>query len=134
MLFIDAIKRVDGQRLRAVAKPKRDAWYADGDGNMPAWVGIELMAQAIAAYVGYAKWRKGEPTRMGFLLGTRKYSVTIPVFPADTILDVVVDEVYREPSGLGAFDCFIELNGVRVAEATVKAFEPENPQQFLQTQ
>ena len=38
-----------------------------------AWVGLEYMAQAIGAYAGYTARLRGEPVRIGYLLGTRRY-------------------------------------------------------------
>ncbi len=131
MLLIDCVRDDTAEYLRAEARVRRDAWYADADGNMPGWIGIELMAQAIAAFVGLEKWRNGKPITMGFLLGTRKYVTTVPVFPADALVEVTVNLMYRETDGLGAFGCAIILAGAQVAEATVKVFEPEDPEKFM---
>lgn len=50
---------------------------------MPAWFGIELMAQAIAAHVGLLSMRDGNPARPGVLLGSRKYEAHTPAFAPD---------------------------------------------------
>ena len=131
MILIDSVQNDDAEHLHARARVRRDAWYADNDGNMPAWVGIELMAQAIAAYVGLFRWRQGKPIKMGFLLGARKYSCAVPMFPADAVLDIKISLMYREPGGLGAFGCTISVQERQLAEATVKVFEPDDPEQFM---
>jgi predicted hotdog family 3-hydroxylacyl-ACP dehydratase len=131
MLLIDRVTAADAERLSAQASVNAQAWYADAGGNMPAWIGVELMAQAIAAFVGLEQRRQGKPIKIGFLLGTRKYSCAVPAFARDAVLDVTAHLVYREASGLGAFDCHIELKGERVADATIKVFEPDDPARFM---
>lgn len=131
MLLIDRVTAADAKRLSAQACVNARAWYADAGGNMPAWIGVELMAQAIAAFVGLEQRRQGKPIKIGFLLGTRKYSCAVPAFARDAVLDVTACLVYREASGLGAFDCHIEMKGERVADATIKVFEPDDPARFM---
>jgi predicted hotdog family 3-hydroxylacyl-ACP dehydratase len=131
MLLIDRVVFADAERLSAQARVNSSAWYADADGNMPAWIGIELMAQAIAAFVGIEHRRRGDPIKIGFLLGTRKFSAETPAYRRDAVLDITAHLAYREPSGLGAFDCHIAVDGRRVAEATIKVYEPDDPERFL---
>jgi hypothetical protein len=52
------------------------------DGQVPAWVGIEYMAQAIAAWAGCRARAAGKPPQLGFLLGSRRYSSPRSSFPA----------------------------------------------------
>ena len=131
MLLLDRITEAGAERLCAQAQPRADAWYADSNGNMPAYITIELMAQAIAAFVGFEHRRAGRPPKIGFLLGTRNFSCTVPAIAPGTVLDVVANLAYREPEGLGAFDCYIMVGGARVAEATIKVYEPDDPTRFL---
>jgi predicted hotdog family 3-hydroxylacyl-ACP dehydratase len=131
MLLLDRITEATAERLCAQAEARADAWYADAEGSMPAWITIELMAQAIAAFVGLEHRRHGRPIKIGFLLGTRKFSCTVPAIAPGTVLDVVANLAYREPEGLGAFDCYIMAGDARVAEATIKVYEPDDPTRFL---
>jgi len=134
MLLLDRITAVDDEQLCAQARVQPDAWYADGQGNMPAYITIELMAQAIAAFVGLEHRRHGRPVKIGVLLGTRKFTCAVPVIAPETVLDVVAKLIYREPEGLGAFDCYIMAGDARVAEATIKVYEPDDPARFLAEQ
>lgn len=131
MLLLDRVTEAGAERLCAQARACADAWYADTEGNMPAWIAVELMAQAIAAFVGLEQRRQGKPVKLGFLLGTRRFTCTTPMFAPGSVLDITVDLAYREPGGLGAFDCYITLSGERVAEATIKVFEPDDPAKFI---
>lgn len=131
MLLLERVTAADAERLCAQARVNPQAWYADAAGNMPAWIGVELMAQAIAAFVGLEQQRQGKPIKIGFLLGTRKYASAVPAFARDAVLDITACLVYREASGLGAFDCHISVKGERVADATIKVFEPDDPARFM---
>lgn len=132
MLLLDRITAFDTEGILAEYQPQAQAWYADQNGNMPAWIGMELMAQAIAAHVGLLKRQEGLPPKQGVLLGTRRYHAHIPAFSADTLLQVRASVAFRDDSGLGAYDCNICSKLGTIAEATLKVYEPEDFQSFLQ--
>lgn len=132
MLLLDRVLSFDRETANAEYAPRSDAWYADANGNMPAWIGIELMAQTVAAHVGLLKRIGGAPAKPGALLGTRKYTSTQPAFAAGAILHVQTKVIYRDSSGLGAYECSIEARGEEVARATLKVYEPDDFQTLLQ--
>lgn len=132
MLLLEALLRYDSEGLTASATPDAAAWYADADGNMPAYIGIELMAQAVAAWVGLTARQAGQPVKQGVLLGTRRYQPACAAFAAGRPLRVSASPVYRDESGMGSFLCRIDCGEDRLAEATVNVFEPEDFALFLQ--
>jgi len=134
MLFIDRLLEFDGARATAECTPRAGAWYADGHGDMPAWIGIELMAQTVAAHVGLQKRALGLPAKHGALLGTRRYASAVASFRAGAALEVRVAERVRDASGLGAYDCSIAREGSELASATVKVYEPDDFAAFLEGQ
>ena len=89
---------------------------------MPAWVGIEYMAQTIAAHAGYEARLRGEPPAIGFLLGTRAYRSELGEFSLGSILTISVEPLVADPK-LGAFKCAIAIDGV-VATAVVNIYQP----------
>jgi predicted hotdog family 3-hydroxylacyl-ACP dehydratase len=123
MLLVDRLIDCTEESVRAAHQVRVDAWYVDA-GRTPAWIGIELMAQTVAAYVGYRKRLEGLPPAHGYLLGTRRFRSIVPAFASGSTLEIVAERQYQEPSGLGAFDCRIELDRIRVADATLTVFEP----------
>lgn len=131
MLLLDSVQSWDIGSATANASVNPRAWYADAGGEMPSWVGIELMAQTIAAHVGLSARARGEPIRQGALLGTRAYQARISCFPSGAALTVTANVAFRDDTGLGAYDCGIALNGQDVATATIKVFEPEDFPAFL---
>jgi predicted hotdog family 3-hydroxylacyl-ACP dehydratase len=132
MLLIDAVLTCADQRLTAEAHVHSDAWYADADGAMPAWIGIELMAQAIAAHISLLAIRAGDRARHGVLLGTRSYTALLPAFPARARLVVEATELLRGEEGHSAYECAIDHDGVRCAEAVIKVFQPTDFQTFIE--
>ena len=93
----------------------RLALFLAPDGSLPGWVGIELMAQSIAAWSGYQGWLRGEPPQIGLLLGARKYEALLPRLPAEALLTIEVSQLLRD-GGLSSFNCLIYCAGERVAE------------------
>jgi predicted hotdog family 3-hydroxylacyl-ACP dehydratase len=104
------------------------------DGKVPAWVGIEYMAQTIAAWAG-ARAKKAEiPVKIGFLLGTRRYETSVPEFSCGEKLCIkVVCELIGE-NGLGMFNCQILSADQVIARAQVSVYEPENGVEFLKNE
>ena len=132
MLLLDSVCACSDESLVAHASVRADAWYADEQGAMPAWIGIELMAQAIAAHVGLLSLRDGKPARPGVLLGTRRYTAMRPAFARGAPLRVSVNELLRSAEGHGAYGCTIEQDGALCAEATVKVYQPHDFQTFIE--
>lgn len=132
MLLLDRVIDADAENAWAEYTPRREAWYADPNGNMPAWIGIELMAQAVAAQVSLLKRREGLPLKLGALLGTRRYTSTCSVFLADTPLRIHAKMILCDATGLGAYECHIDSQGELLASASLKVFEPDDFQTFLQ--
>jgi predicted hotdog family 3-hydroxylacyl-ACP dehydratase len=125
MLLIEALRSVDGEACVALARVDAAAWYADADGAMPAWFGVELMAQAAAAFNGHAAQKEGLPPAIGYLVGTKEYRSTVPRFPAGAELEVEARLLYPATFGQSAMTCEIRHRDVAVASATLKFFVPK---------
>jgi predicted hotdog family 3-hydroxylacyl-ACP dehydratase len=132
MLLLDRVIDFAGASAATECVPRSDAWYADGQGNMPAWIGIELMAQTVATHVGLQKRAEGLPPRHGALLGTRSYRSAVPSFQAGEMLHICATLLFRDTGGFSAYDCNIARGGQEIATATIKVFEAEDFQSFLQ--
>lgn len=124
VLLLEGIQEITEEKCMARVRVDPAAWYAEPDGAMPGWFGIELMAQTIAAFSGARKRLHGVAPRMGFNLGTRSYECWMPHFPAGAILEIEIELRYLDESGLSAFACELRHLGKTVARATVKTFEP----------
>jgi predicted hotdog family 3-hydroxylacyl-ACP dehydratase len=92
------------------------------EGFVPSYVGIEYMAQTIAARVGFEARRANKEPPIGFLLGTRSYRCSLNGFPLGSRLEVRVEPVFMD-AGFGAFNCRITLDEP-VAEAVLNTYRP----------
>ena len=130
MLWLERLVHAGPEGVEATLTVRPDAWYAE-PGGMPAWLGLELMAQAIAAHVGMRGWLAGKPPKPGVLLGCRVYEVKTAAFAAGAALRVVARVAYRDESGFGAYDCVIRTAEGELASGTLKVYEPEDFERFL---
>ena len=131
MLLLDRVVSADADNLLAEVRIRSDSLFCNADG-VGVWVGIEYMAQAIAAWAGCIARSRGEPVKLGFLLGTRRYESSRPIFVIGSLLQVHVRRVFQDESGLGSFECYIDDEQGRVATATVTVFQPRNVNDFLE--
>jgi predicted hotdog family 3-hydroxylacyl-ACP dehydratase len=132
MVLLDRVISADAENLCAEVAIHAGSMLA-GERGVGAWVGIEYMAQAIAAHAGWLALQRGDPVRVGFLLGSRKYEAGVPHFAPGDVLQVHVHRVLLAENGLGAFECRIDIVGgaVNAATGTVTVFQPDNVNQFL---
>jgi len=133
MVLLDRVLSADAENLCAeVAIHAGSVFYDAPSAGVGSWVGIEYMAQAIAAHAGYLARLAGAPVKIGFLLGARRYEAQLPLFVDGSVLQVHVQQALQGENGLGAFECRIEMAGAVLAQATITVFQPEDAKQFLQ--
>jgi predicted hotdog family 3-hydroxylacyl-ACP dehydratase len=126
MLLLESIAEWNDMGLSAVVNPANSYLFADANGAIPAWVGIEYMAQAISAFAGIVARARGETIKVGLLLGTRKYTTQIASFAPEQKLLVKVRELLRDETNLVLFDCHIYADKTLLASAEIKALEPDD--------
>lgn len=125
MLFVHRLCYSDEERVVVEADIRADHVFA-GDTGVPSWIGIEYMAQAIAAWAGCRALREGEPIRLGFLLGTRRYRCAHSQFAFGSLLRIEARRELAGHNGLGMFDCAIFAGDEEIARANVSVFEPKD--------
>jgi predicted hotdog family 3-hydroxylacyl-ACP dehydratase len=130
MVLLDRVVSADAESICAEVCIRRDSlFYADG--GVAGWVGLEYMAQAIGAYAGYNARLRGEPVKIGFLLGTRRYDCARPLFLPGSLIKVCAKRVLQDDHGLASFDCHIDDESGRIASASVTVFQPADAEEFL---
>ena len=124
MCLLDRIEDYGADWVRAGIDVDGRSLFENADGAVPSWLGIEYMAQAVAAHAGYGARLRGEPVRVGFLLGTRRYACTVSAFPVGSVLHVQVQRMLQGENGLGAYECRIVdgAGGAEWASATITVF------------
>jgi len=124
MLLLDEAIACDADSARAAAIPTRDHLFATADG-VPVHVGIELMAQTCGVWAGALAQREGGPVRLGYLLGTRRFTARTDWFRFGERLEISARLVFRD-QGMGVFDCRIDdAAGEVLAEAQLSVYQPD---------
>ena len=130
MCLLHRLLAAEGERLSAEVVVPAQGLFSQ-DNGVGAWVGIEYMAQAVAAWAGWQARQRGEQPRIGLLLGTRHYRCAVPRFAPGQCLRVDIERGYQADNGLGQFECRISADGMELASAQLTVFAPEDPTAFL---
>ncbi len=123
MLLLDRVIVYDEESLTAELTVHEDGLF-DRDGFIPAWLGIEYMAQAVAAHTGIIDKLEGRPVRMGLLLGTRRYECNTGAFKTGSRLLVKVKKIVQN-QGLAVFEGQLLGDGIK-AMAKLNVFQADN--------
>lgn len=124
-LLLDEVSRAGDEWLEARVSVRAGTAFSDRSGDLPGWVGPELMAQAISALSGYHSMRAtGEPATVGLLLGVRDYEVVAGGFRRGEELRVEVMRSSSEEDGRAVFDGRIIRDGRVVASGKLTVYQP----------
>jgi len=132
LALINEITDTGENWIECSVKPQNSYLFRTPDDKVPSWIGIEYMAQTIAAFAGWNDSQKGLPVKIGFLLGSRKVTLHTDFFEDDVIY-IRAELVFKDDE-LGSFKCsiFSTDRTTLLAEATVNVFQPRNIDQFIQ--
>jgi len=126
-VLLDEIASLAEDRLVARLTVRPGTAFSDGSGNLPGWVGPEIMAQAIAALAGERSLRAhGAPAEIGLLLGIRGFSCAAGQYKIGEHLQVEVVRSSEDVDGRAVFDATLARSGEVVAVATLTVFEPRD--------
>ncbi|QOL16545.1 ApeP family dehydratase [Dickeya dianthicola] len=99
--------------------------FLDAEGNLPAWFGIEIIAQTVGVWAGWhQRQHQDEKPRPGMLLGGRGYRCRQDIFPAGSLLEVNVTLLMRDDK-IGSFDGEILIAGEVVASGRLNTYQPD---------
>ncbi len=121
MIFIDDVVESDHDSLVAIVRIRKGIPFYAPDYGVPAWVGLEYMAQSIAALAGLRATGAGKPVPLGLIIGCRNYACETGNFAPGLELRISVRELAAEEYGLGSFDCTI-ADPALIAQARVSVF------------
>lgn len=93
------------------------------DGSVGAWIGVEYMAQCVAAHAGLVAHAAGQAPRIGLLLGSRRVALHRPRYARGQRLVARAERVFGKEEGLVAFNCSLRAEeGGLLAEARLNFF------------
>ena len=134
LVLLDRIVAADDESLTATAQVTADGLYNQGD-TVPAWVSMEYMAQAVAAFAGLAPYHRGEAIPLGFLLGSRRVEFNCPRFPVGSTLTITVEKILQDDSGMAVFECHLSGDDAHPqhiqASARLNLYQPTDSDAFL---
>jgi predicted hotdog family 3-hydroxylacyl-ACP dehydratase len=132
MILIDRLISADGQETVCEVTISPHAPFATASG-VPAFVGIEYMAQSVAAHGGYQSYQAGDPISVGLLLGTRRLDTYCQLFPVGQTLRIKVTHIWGKHE-LMRFSCTITDAATEqlLQQAELNVFKPSALQSYLE--
>ena len=99
--------------------------FLDKENNLPAWYAIELLAQTVGVWFGWHQQQNQHvQPEIGLLLGGRGIKCQSPVFPAGTVLSVIIT-LQLKGDNIGSFDGEIRIDGHLVAQGRLTTYLPK---------
>ncbi|MEE3923066.1 hotdog family protein [Pseudomonas viridiflava] len=130
MILIDQVLAFDEEQIQTCLTVRAGGLFNEADGSLPAWVGVELMAQSVAAFAGCQARSKGDAVKLGFLLGSRKFECNVAHFPAGSELNIHAVRSLQDDSGMGVFECTLTGPDIN-AFARLNVYCPPNTADYL---
>ncbi|QYM93004.1 ApeP family dehydratase [Dickeya zeae] len=128
MVMVDEVVRVDQNSACCRVRVSRDGAlgpFLNAEGNLPAWFGIEIIAQTVGVWAGWHhRQHQDEKPRPGMLLGGRGYRSQQDAFPAGALLEVNVTLLMRDDK-IGSFDGDILIAGDVFASGRANTYQPD---------
>lgn len=128
MCLLDRLIAVDDGGATTETCPRREDLFATPAG-IPAWVGIEWLAQSVAAWAGYRSRAQGEPPALGLLLGSRRYRSRLPTFPFGRTIRVTANIEFAADNGVTQVSGSLHWAGseaLPLAEGSLTLYRPDS--------
>jgi len=127
MLLLDRIVEFTPEKsVTCEVRIRGDAPFVE-DGGVPAVVGIEYMAQSVAAFAGLSARADGKGVRIGLLLGCREMTLAIDAFAVGDTLTVNARRTWGE-TDLGHFSCNVQRGAETLATAILTVYQGPLPE------
>ncbi len=105
MLLLDRFLDGDVDWARAEAGIDETHPFNEPGLGVPSWALIEIFAQTAALIGGLQARAERVPVPQGFLLGTRRFSCSVPHVAVGTTLVLEARTSFRDSNGMGAYHC-----------------------------
>jgi len=131
MCLLDRVLEAGAERLIATAVFSAESLFCR-QGTVGSWVSLECMAQAVGAWAGYQGRLRGEPPRIGYLLGASRFQCRRPHLPLERELRIDVRMEIQMDEGLGQFSGRTFDAGELIASAMITVYSPADPAAVIQ--
>ncbi|HEX5068428.1 MAG TPA: hypothetical protein VFY49_20065 [Myxococcota bacterium] len=124
LLVTDVLRHGYSETVCAVAIAEQKL-FRDADGSVPAWFGLEYMAQCIAVHAALSSDAPG-PAPLGFLVSARGLRFHCARFQPSQTLEAVARKLWVGTHSLSAFACTLHDAKSRalLAEGRINCFVP----------
>ena len=124
MVLLEKVIAYDDDSITCSVAIRPDSLFVRG-GRVGPWVGLEYMAQTIAAHGGYLAVAAGKPVHVGFLLGTRSIDFRTGWFRVGQTLHVTAKHIWGDER-LMKYSCSIvePSGGGLLQEADLSVYDP----------
>jgi predicted hotdog family 3-hydroxylacyl-ACP dehydratase len=113
MLLLDSVVALSERDIKCEATIGPDHAFLE-EGRVDVLVCVELVAQAVAAYVGYRDYLAGLPPKIGFLVSCREASFEVPELALGDKLAIEARHIWGEDT-VGSFKGKVLRGGLTVA-------------------
>lgn len=117
MILLDKVLKLHGELVVCGVTVREGAPFV-GHGRMRGVVMMELMAQTAGVFAGFQARERGEPVRIGFLVGVRDMDIARDWIDVGTQLVVEARRVWGD-AALGHFQCTVRDRGEVLARASL---------------
>lgn len=123
MLFLDRLVAIGPEFASCEWLVSEESEFLVPKRGIPAYTGVEHMAQCVAVHAGACERVHGFPPRQGLLLGTRHYRACVRYFELGSVYQVECKQRVQNSDGMASFDCQILLNGKIIIEARLAVLQ-----------
>ena len=125
MVLLDRILEHEAERTVCAVDVTASTRFLGPDTSVPAWVGVEYMAQCVAAHAGLIAHARREPVRLGLLIGARRIDFHTEGFAIGQTLIVTAVHAWGERE-LASFTCSLSDGATDrvLAEAVMSVYAP----------
>jgi predicted hotdog family 3-hydroxylacyl-ACP dehydratase len=113
MLLLDSVTSHGERAIACTASIGDDHAFLD-DGKVDVLLCIELVAQAVAAYVGHRDLAAGRAPKIGFLVSCREASFEVPALLPGDALAIEARHVWGDGEA-GSFKGTVSRGGLTIA-------------------
>ena len=137
MIFLSDVESFDYENQVLIARVDirdTDLMYDETMGGVPAWASLEFMAQSIACCIGLNDLHDNPNagTVVGFVLGSRKISVSKPVYLVNHSYFVHIKSMFCD-NNIASFDCqIVDEDNNLIANGALNAFRPDDIKTFME--